>query len=190
MSSSGVPGLPAGEGSEPLSEPAAGSGRDLQPDPQPDPTLAKAGALLARRPHFRRELEAKLGARGFSAASVARACDRLEQEGYLDDLECARGLVAGALRRKGYGPLRVRAELARRGAAEEVIEAVAGPLFGEAEEELVRDVAERWLARHLTEQGARDGEQGARLARHLERKGFTRGAVRRALDETRRAGAG
>jgi regulatory protein len=146
--------------------------------------LAKAGALLARRPHFRRELEAKLTTRGFSPESVARACDRLEQEGYLDDLECARGLVQGSLRRKGYGPLRVRAELARRGASEQVIEGVAGPLFGEAEAELVRDVAERWLARHP----APDAENRARLARHLERKGFTRGAVRRALDETRGAG--
>jgi regulatory protein len=192
VSPSGSGSLPPGEGSDPFSEPRAGSSPDSslapdpQLDPQPDPTLAKAGELLARRPHFRRELEAKLSSRGFSPESVARACDRLEREGYLDDLECARGLVEGALRRKGYGPLRVRAELARRGATEEVIEAIAGPLFGEAEEELARDVAERWLARH----SAADAERVARLARHLERKGFTRGAVRRALHETGRAGPG
>lgn len=153
---------------------------EATPEAGVDPCLAKAGELLARRPHFRRELAAKLAARGFAPENAERALDRLQREGYLNDLDCARDLVAGSLRRKGYGPLRVRAELARRGAPEEVVEEVTSPLFGEAEAETVLAVAQRWLARNPS---ATD-----RLARHLERKGFTSAAVRRVLRETRGAG--
>ena len=54
----------------------------------------KAMDLLARRPHFRRQLEQKLRKRGFEEHDIARVCDRLEHRKILDDLECARSLAA------------------------------------------------------------------------------------------------
>jgi regulatory protein len=138
--------------------------------------------LLARKPHFRRHLEEKLRQRGFEESEVLAACDRLEELGYLDDLECARSLATGRLQRMGYGPRRVRAELARRGADEQVVDAIVREAFASGETSLLRRTAENWLRRH---QWKRD-----RLARHLERKGFTLGAILEVLDALEREGRG
>lgn len=135
----------------------------------------KAMDLLARRPHFRRQLEAKLRQRGFEDAQIAEVCDRLERRKFLDDLECARSLVNGALRRKAYGPRRVRVELVKRGATEEVGDQAVREAFSSGEEPLLRESAARWLrSRDLDRQ---------RLARHLERKGFSGGAIFRVMGE-------
>lgn len=130
----------------------------------------RACILLAQRPHFRRELAAKLARRGHAAAEVEAALDRLQAQGYLDDLAAARGLLAGRLQR-GEGRLRLRAELERRGAAPEAIESALAEL---PEDELpaARLAAGRWR-----------GSTRAALARHLERKGFSPRAIFAVLRE-------
>ncbi|MGB6641572.1 MAG: RecX family transcriptional regulator, partial [Thermoanaerobaculia bacterium] len=75
----------------------------------------KAQELLARRPHFRRELAVKLASRKFSPEEVETTLARLAEQGYLDDLEHAFDLARGPLQRKGFGPRRLRYELERRG---------------------------------------------------------------------------
>ncbi len=124
----------------------------------------KAVDLLARRPHFRRALERKLGARGFGSEEIEAACERLLAGGLLDDLECARGMVEGVWRRRGYGRLRMRAELERRGVESRVIETVLreSPIH---EIELAEETARRWLR-------GPGGDRKA-LARHLARKGYS-----------------
>lgn len=136
---------------------------------------SKAMDLLARRPHFRRQLEEKLLQRGFRREHVAEVCDRLENSRFLDDLECARALATGSLRRKAYGPRRLWAELAKRGAPEEVVDRVVGEAFEGGEEPLLRDSVSRWLRHYEWDR------QG--LARHLERKGFNVGAILRVIEE-------
>ncbi len=138
----------------------------------------KACDLLARRPHFRAELERKLGQRGHNEAAIAAALERLADLGYLDDDGCARSLAGGPLSRRGYGPLRMRAELERRGAPAAVAEAAVAAAFADGEEEAARRVAERWLSRRPGGAGAR-----AALARHLDRKGFSTGTVLRLAGE-------
>ena len=135
----------------------------------------KAVELLARRAHFRRELERKLTARGFDEEVAAGACARLEREGYLDDAEAARQLAGGALTRKGYGPARMRAELLRRGAPEEAAAAAAVAAFPDGEAAAARRLAESWVARR--------GADRAALARHLERKGYGAGVIYELVDE-------
>lgn len=136
----------------------------------------KAADLLARRPHFRRELEAKLSRRSYDREVIESVLERLSSQGYLDDVDCARRLAAGALRRRGYGPRRARAELERRGASPEAVEEALAESFGEGDLELARRVAAAWRAR------SRDRE-GAALARHLDRKGFTAETIRTVLEE-------
>ena len=131
--------------------------------------------LLARRPHFRRQLEDKLLHRGFNREHIAEVCDRLEKSRLLDDLECARGLATGSLRRKAYGPRRLWAELAKRGAPEEVVDRVVAEVFESGEETLLRESIARWLRRHEWERRG--------LGRHLERKGFSSGAILRVIEE-------
>ena len=81
----------------------------------------KAVQLLAARPHFRRELEAKLRQRGFPSEEIEEALARLTEQGYLDDRAAARSLVESRAA-KGEGRTRLRAELVKRGASEEAIE--------------------------------------------------------------------
>ena len=136
------------------------------------PCFAKACDLLSQRPHFRAELERKLGQRGHDQASIEAALTRLEKLGYLDDAGCARSLAAGRLSRSGYGPVRMRVELERRGAPAAEAEAAVAAVFAAGDGPAARLAAERWLARR----GARPPSRAA-LARHLDRKGFRSGTV-------------
>ena len=140
--------------------------------------LRKAMDLLARQAHFRRQLEHKLIRRGFSEADVGEACDRLEERGYLDDLESARGLARGRMRRKGYGPRRLRAELRKRGASEGIAEVVVDEAFAGGEMALLKESALGWLRVHEWDR--------ERLARHLERKGFSASVILELLRELAR----
>jgi regulatory protein len=135
----------------------------------------KAQELLARRPHFRRELAVKLASRKFSAEEIETALTRLAEQGYLDDLEHAFDLARGPLQRKGYGPRRLRHELERRGAPEEVVDAVVAAILADGELAPARQAAERWLSR-----GRADWQA---LARHLDRKGYSKGVILRVIEE-------
>ncbi len=136
----------------------------------------KALRLLARRPHFRRELNRKLASRGFQAEVVEATLDRLEKQGYIDDRRCALELASGQLRRKGFGPRRVRAELERRGAAEDAVEEALSASFPEGELTRARELAARWL-------GSRSADPD-KLARHLDRKGYSKHVILQVLEET------
>ena len=129
----------------------------------------KAVQLLGSRPHFRRELQAKLAQRGFPAEEIEEALDRLAAQGWLDDSKTAAGFVEQRLSRNTEGRVRLRAELEKRGAPPEAIEDALAAL-PEDDLEPAREAAERWQRLHPR------GEPAA-LARHLARKGFSRRAI-------------
>ena len=137
----------------------------------------KALDLLSRRPHFRRELERKLSTRGFPSDEVNEALERASELGYLDDLECARGLARVRVTRKNEGPARLYATLTRRGSDSETARRVADELYAEGEGEVIGRAAAKWLASHEWDFD--------RLARHLTNRGFSSGAVLEVLDDTR-----
>jgi regulatory protein len=134
----------------------------------------KAVQLLAARPHFRRELEVKLVQRGYPAEEIEEALQRLESQGYLDDRAATRELVESRSGR-GEGRARLRAELLKRGAPEGAIDEVLASLTPEDDLPAAREAAERW------ERGG--GRDSRALARHLERKGFSRRAIVAVLNE-------
>ncbi len=140
-----------------------------------DAAYGKAVELLARRPHFAAEVRRKLAARGFAPEAVAGALERLAERGYLDDRAAAHAWVESA-RRRGYGPRRLRAELASRGVAEEIAREAVAAAFGAGELE-----AALAAAAHLR------GRDPAALARALDRKGFSKAVILEILD---RLGAG
>jgi regulatory protein len=135
----------------------------------------KAIELLGRRDHFVEELRQKLLSRGFEADEVGATLSRLEQEALLDDRRAAEGVCRGSFRRKGFGPRRIRAELQRRGVDGEIVEEMLAEAFAEGEGRLVKEVAQRWLTGRRPDRAA--------LARHLERKGFSPGAILSALED-------
>jgi regulatory protein len=126
----------------------------------------KAARLLAGRPHFRAELAAKLRQRGAPEEEIAATLDRLTAEGYLDDNRAAADFVAHRRERGGEGKLRLRAELVRRGAAADAVDAALADLGEEDDHAAAEAAAERWG------RSARRADPAA-LARHLARKGFS-----------------
>lgn len=140
------------------------------------PCRNKAMDLLARRPHFRRELEAKLLKRGYEDDEVVPVLDRLEEERYLDDRQTAETFVEARLRREPVGRRKLLADLLRRGAPEELAREAVDAALPEDDRELARRAAERWHARQHGE------PKREALARHLERKGFSRRAIVTALN--------
>jgi len=135
----------------------------------------KALDLVARRPHFQRELRHKLLDRGFAIEEVDSALEDVARLGLLDDPGAARDLAAGPMTRKGFGPRRMRMELLRRGVDETTVETVLAELFEEAEEEYrrAREAASR--------QGIGKTVDRDRLARHLDRKGYSKAVILQVL---------
>jgi len=140
----------------------------------PPTCYQKSVQLLAVRPHFRRELEAKLRQRGFPSEEIDEALDRLTSQGYLDDRAAARSFVEGRLG-KGEGRARLKAELAKRGAPGEAIKEALAELTPDDDLPAAREAAETWARR-----GGRDPKA---LARHLDRKGFSHRAILAILNE-------
>ncbi len=138
----------------------------------------KAIDLIARRPHFRGELEQKLLSRGFPVDDVQSVLAELAGRGWLDDRSNARDLARGAWSRRGFGPRRMLAELRRRGVDQEVADEVVGEIFSEPGEELER-------ARRVVDARARGREESPdRLARMLDRRGFSKSVILELLHES------
>jgi len=137
----------------------------------------KALELLGHRAHFRRELQRKLAQRGFAEDEIEATLHELSGLGLIDDLSQARQLASGPLTRKSFGPGRMRVELLRKGVEEDVAEIVIKEVFDGPEEELerAREAARRKL-------GSVSGD-AARLARYLDRRGFSKGVILSLLEE-------
>ncbi|MBM4195941.1 MAG: regulatory protein RecX [Gammaproteobacteria bacterium] len=127
--------------------------------------------LLARREHSRAELREKLAAREYAAAEIDAALDRLTGEGLADDDRFVTAYVSSRIRR-GYGPIRIRAELVeRRVASDLVASALAGIDDWEAR---ARDVRRR----RFGEAAPTDYVERAKQSRFLEYRGFTAAQIR------------
>ncbi|HET9766963.1 MAG TPA: RecX family transcriptional regulator [Thermoanaerobaculia bacterium] len=143
----------------------------------------RALRLLGQRQHFRGDLRRKLLAKGYEAEEVDAALARCAAAGYLDDEATARAFVAERQQRRGLGRARIAAELRRHGAGSEAVSAALGSTSDEDELLRAREAAAKW---------ARRGESGpaarAALARHLDRKGFSRRAIVAVLESAGSSG--
>ncbi len=80
----------------------------------------RALGLLARREHSRKELERKLTSHGVEPDDALAVVDKLAKAGWQDDMRFAELLVRSRAN-TGYGPVRIRAELATHALPAEVI---------------------------------------------------------------------
>jgi regulatory protein len=131
---------------------------------------------MARRPHFQRELAAKLLARGFSPDEVDAALSRVTGEGLFDDHQNALNLASGSMRRKGFGPRRIRVDLEGKGVDSETVSSVLEEVFPDRESELDAAIAavERWRFSRQMDR--------SKVGRHLERKGYSTGVILQVLE--------
>jgi regulatory protein len=137
--------------------------------------FAKAADLLALRPHFSAELAQKLARKGFDGAAIATTVVRLVELGYLDDLATARVFAEQRVARQGWGPRKLVAELSRRGVAESQVREVVAEAFAAGERAAARGAAARALRK--------GSSRGDKLARYLDRRGFSKGVIVEILHE-------
>ena len=142
-----------------------------------DPGACERAALdlLARREHSRRELEHKLGARGFSEELIAPTLDALEESGALASARFTESFIR-ARAAKGQGPVRIRAELAERGIDREQ----AAELLQRADIDWAA-IASSVRDKRFGPQRPSDFKERARQARFLEYRGFDGGQIGSAL---------
>src|SRR3970282_1134696 len=91
--------------------------------------IQRAVGLLSRREHSRRELTRKLCERGLAADEVEAAVEKLATDGWQDDARFAQFLLRSRVS-GGYGPIRIRAELATHGLGREAILSGVGGFWG------------------------------------------------------------
>ncbi len=156
--------------------------RNQSRNSQPVPCRQKALDLLARRSHFERELERKLGQRGYDQGEVVDTLERLRSEGFVDDRRTAGEFVRSRLRRAPEGRRKLRSELSRRGVPGETITEVLDEETDDDDRDLARQAAERWQRTRSRPGRSRELEKAA-LARHLAGRGFSQRAVYAMLDE-------
>ncbi len=137
-------------------------------DPAEPSAYQRALGLLVRREHSRKELTRKLVARGVDREELEPALDTLSRQDFQNDDRFANAL-ARSRASAGYGPQRIRAELATHGLPRETIAA--------ALEACERDWSEAALELATRRFGGRD------LSDPAKRRKATDFLIRRGFDQ-------
>lgn len=132
---------------------------------------------LARREHSLFELREKLAARDYEPDIIAATVAQLAADGLVSDERFAAALIAVRIR-KGQGPVRIRAELKRRGVSMELIR-MHLDTAGLDWNQLASDVR----LKKYGEDVPREFKEKARQQRFLEYRGFSGEQIRAALGE-------
>jgi regulatory protein len=137
---------------------------------------SRALGLLARREHSRRELGSKLASRGYEPDEIDAAVADLAGREFQSDARFAQSL-ARRRAEAGYGPLRIRAELASHGLSRGEIETLLSALDIDW-----RERARQAAGRLAPRKGEDSRAHAARVARHLAQRGFAAEHARGILD--------
>lgn len=139
----------------------------------------RALGLLVRREHSRRELLAKLTARGVDADAAAQAVDRMTAEGWQDNTRFAVSL-ARMRASTGYGPVRIRAELETHHIGADAIAAALASLDDSGDADWPAR-ARALMLRRYGETVFDDSRLQRKAADFLFRRGFDADSVRSAM---------
>jgi regulatory protein len=133
--------------------------------------------LLARREHSRRELHTKLQLRDYEKQHIEQALDRLCEQNYLSDRRFAAAYVDERVA-KGFGALRIDAELRERGIDGELIDAALMPFAGQWDTLLAH-----LLQRKFGDEAPADRRQWLKRARYLQTRGLRADSIKRLLGD-------
>lgn len=163
--------------SEELSEDLIGVPEDgFQRDPEAEYRAALDSAVrsLGQREHGRQELVRKLRRKGHDPVLIDRVMAYLLEHDLQSDARFAEGFIRSRVQR-GYGPMKIRQELASRGIGERELEdQLTEP------SEFWESVAEAGLAKKFGHRPG-DREDWAVQARFLARRGFPSDLIYRVL---------
>ena len=147
--------------------------------PRLEDEVADAVAFVRRStanaPQAEGRLAGKLRERGWSATVIEQALERCRSSGLVDDQAMAAALAEEG-RRKGHAPTRLRADLQRRGLADDAIEHALAPILDEDPEAAAFDAARR-KADTLTAVSAETAFR--RIVAHLARRGHPEALARK-----------
>lgn len=133
----------------------------------------EAGRQLSYRALSVKALREKLIKKGHSEDAADYALAFLAERGLLDDGRFAESAVH-SYERRGYGPLRIRQELRRRGVSREDTDAALEDFS--ADQDTLRALLDKKLKGDLS-----DPKQVQRAVAFLQRRGFSWGDIRKAL---------
>ena len=123
--------------------------------------------LLARREHSATELLRKLQARGFEEPAIRVVLDHLTQENLLSHERFVESYIHARCN-KGFGPVRIQAELTQRGIPQELID----PHLKITDNAWIIKIREVWQKR-FKNQLPKDAKTRAQQMRFLYGRGFT-----------------
>lgn len=105
----------------------------------------KALFLLEHRAHSKKELTEKIARAEYDRDAAAKAADRMEELGLLDDEAYARSLARELFERKKFGARRVKQELRQKGIDEETAAAVLAEFAPEPDgaRDAIREIVEK-----------------------------------------------
>lgn len=126
--------------------------------------------LLAAREHSRSELRRKLS--WADSDALEEVLGRLAEQGLQSDARFAEQYVAMRIRR-GYGPLRIRAELRERGVGDELIRE-----FLPRDDELWRPRVEEAVRRKFGDELPKERRARMKVGRFLQYRGFPEYLIR------------
>ena len=161
---------------ESLMEPALASVSDVTaeeaasvpeaPDGLFEEIRSRALKLLSTREHSRLELARKLRQRGYPDAAVETVIESLVANELLSEERLIAAYVSERLS-KGFGPVRIRAELREKGLSEETFQP-----YLELEDQALIDCLTQAYRKRFGEHEAEDRREQAKRARFLEYRGF------------------
>ncbi len=131
--------------------------------------------LLVYREHSRAELRRKLQTRFPDSSEIEQVLDGLEQCNYLSDERFVEEYLKSRIR-KGYGPLRIKAELLERGIAKDMIKQYLSE-YDDQWYQLLQSAA----AGKLGSASRLEQKTQQKIARFLEYRGFSVAMIRRYL---------
>lgn len=139
---------------------------DRPPVVKPADVREAAIRLLARREHSVRELERKLGQRGWPSDMIDTVIGELAEQGLQSDDRFAEVFVRSRSQ-KAYGPIRIRAELNERG----IDRSLAERALRQSEIDWL-DIAVRWYQRRYGDAPVIDLKEKSRRQQSMARRGF------------------
>ena len=137
-------------------------------------TKQQAMRWLARREYARVELQRRLHGKGYSEAAVDATLERLLELDLQSDQRFTESYIRARTVR-GYGPLRIRAELGERGVSRDMIATILD-LNDDHWQQLATDAL---MKRHPV--APTDSAERARRERFLRYRGFVQQQVSRAM---------
>lgn len=140
-----------------------------------DPTYARVLHWLSVRALTRAQIQTRLVRQGVDPARADAIIVRLEEQGWVNDVQYAQTFMESKIRQGRMGPHRIRQALAERGIATAIIQEAWDELgVGVNWEEIAETLAKRY--------DKCDPRAKGRLARHLARQGFSPTMIRRVLE--------